>query len=140
MPYNSTYYYTAEFTELPTYFWYVTAAGGPIKGECPVEQGEGCTMDWENKDLCTAKGSRSKLGPRVGDPLLPASSTRSSTRLSLPTQSSTCLLSARAISSVSATTWSAIPTLPRLPLACLLWTPLSTLSFASDLSWILVRA
>lgn len=74
MPYNSTYYngmvynYTDEFAELPTYFWYITAAGDPIRGEWPVEQGEGCTMDWENKGLCTAKGAQSKLGPRVGDP------------------------------------------------------------------------
>jgi hypothetical protein len=73
MPYNSTYFqgevynYTDEFSELPTYFWYLTAANDP-RGEWPVEQGEGCTMDWASKGLCTAEGKVSKLGPTIGDP------------------------------------------------------------------------
>jgi len=72
-PYNSTYFqgsiynYTDEFSELPTYFWYYTAANDP-RGEWPVEQGEGCTMDWASKGVCTASGKTSKLGPRIGDP------------------------------------------------------------------------
>lgn len=73
MPYNGTYYqgmvynYTDEFAELPTYFWYLTAVDEE-KGEWPVEQGEGCVIDWKRRGECTAAGKVSKLGPKIGDP------------------------------------------------------------------------
>jgi len=74
VPYNGTYYqgpvynYTDEFSELPTYFWYLTAADGSGRGEWPVEQGEGCVIDWSRRKECTAAGKTSGLGPRIGDP------------------------------------------------------------------------
>merc|ERR1711924_137032 len=73
IPYNGTYYqgqvynYTDEFAELPTYFWYLTAVDEK-RGEWPVEQGEGCVINWDRKGECTNAGKTSKLGPRYGDP------------------------------------------------------------------------
>ena len=64
------YNYTDEFSELPTYFWYLTAAdgSGDAAREWPVEQGEGCVIDWARRKECTAAGKTSGLGPKIGDP------------------------------------------------------------------------
>jgi len=73
-PYNGTYFnglvynYTDEFSELPTYFWYLTSAEQDGNGEWPVEQGEGCVIDWDRRGECTNAGKTSGLGPRFGDP------------------------------------------------------------------------
>ena len=42
------YNYTDVFAELPTYFWYITAADD----QRPIEQGEGCVADWKRKGEC----------------------------------------------------------------------------------------
>lgn len=62
---GQVYNYTDMFSELPTYFWYLTAADD----ERPVAQGEGCVIDRSRAGECTVAGSTSKLGPKVGDPV-----------------------------------------------------------------------
>eukprot|EP00299_Pterocystis_sp_00344_P006890 c1953_g1_i1.p1 GENE.c1953_g1_i1~~c1953_g1_i1.p1 ORF type:complete len:299 (+),score=34.29 c1953_g1_i1:35-898(+) len=58
------YNYTDMFSELPTYFWYLTAADD----ERPIAQGEGCVIDRNRAGECTVQGSVSRLGPKIGDP------------------------------------------------------------------------
>jgi len=58
------YNYTDMFSELPTYFFYYTAADD----ERPIAQGEGCVIDAARAGECTVSGSTSRLGPVVGDP------------------------------------------------------------------------
>lgn len=78
VPYEGPYFkgmiynYTDEFAELPTYFWYFTVAEPNATKDMPVgypiEQGEGCVIDYARADECTNKGSVSRLGPTYGDP------------------------------------------------------------------------
>lgn len=70
VPYSGTHFngmvynYSDVFAELPTYFFYFTAADD----ERPIAQGEGCVIDRERAGDCTVDGSVSKLGPTIGDP------------------------------------------------------------------------
>lgn len=58
------YNYTDVFAELPTYFFYYTAADD----ERPIAQGEGCVINQDRASECTVAGAVSKLGPSIGDP------------------------------------------------------------------------